>query len=386
MSKVFIEETTLTNIGSAIREKTGKTDLIAPGDMPAEIKAIVSGGGSGGGNEPTAEELTLTGNCEYRFANGGWDWIVEKYGDKMTTKDITDAKYMFSDSNLERIPFDLNFDSTEEVEVSSLLCMINLKEVPKINGLKPSKIDYIFSNCQSLRELSWESVKDIDWSYIESQTSGSASPRKNTFTYCYSLRSFPIEFLNHGNPYSSNSNGIYQNLFQACRCLDEVIDLPVLHNQASWTSNGFYYTFRDCCRLKNLTFKLQDNGTPYVRSKWSKQAIDLTTNVGYVTSSATITNTNGGITADKLVTDDASYQALKNDPDWFTTNMAYSRYNHDSAVATINSLPDLSGGAGSNSIKFKGAAGSATDGGAINTLTEEEIAVAAAKGWTVSFA
>ena len=36
-------------------------------------------------------------------------------------------------------------------------------------------------------------------------------------------------------------------------------------------------------------------------------------------------------------------------------------------------------------IKFKGAAGAKTDGGAINTMTEEEIAVATAKGWTVSF-
>jgi hypothetical protein len=61
----------------------------------------------------------------------------------------------------------------------------------------------------------------------------------------------------------------------------------------------------------------------------------------------------------------------------------YSRYNHDSAVETINSLPDTSA-YGTNTIKFKGASGALTDGGAINTLTEEEIAVAAAKGWTVT--
>ena len=91
---------------------------------------------------------------------------------------------------------------------------------------------------------------------------------------------------------------------------------------------------------------------------------------------------------DKEVTDDATYQALKNDPDWFTCKVEYNRYNHDSAVETINSLPDtsayLAANGGTNIIKFKGAAGSATDGGAINTLTEAEIAVAAAKGWTVS--
>jgi hypothetical protein len=75
---------------------------------------------------------------------------------------------------------------------------------------------------------------------------------------------------------------------------------------------------------------------------------------------------------------------LKNDPDWYSSKVEYSRYNHDSAVNTINSLPDTSA-YGTNTIKFKGAAGSATDGGAINTLTEEEIAVAAVKGWTVTF-
>jgi hypothetical protein len=54
MSKVFIEETTLTAIGDAIREKTGKSDLIAPGSMPQEIKSITTGGG-GGDDLPRAE-------------------------------------------------------------------------------------------------------------------------------------------------------------------------------------------------------------------------------------------------------------------------------------------------------------------------------------------
>jgi hypothetical protein len=84
------------------------------------------------------------------------------------------------------------------------------------------------------------------------------------------------------------------------------------------------------------------------------------------------------------VSNDETYQALKNDPDWYSLLPAYSRYNHDSAVNTINTLPDTSA-YGTNTIKFVGTAGSATDGGAINTLTAEEIAVATAKGWTVSF-
>lgn len=93
--------------------------------------------------------------------------------------------------------------------------------------------------------------------------------------------------------------------------------------------------------------------------------------------------------SDTEITDDTSYQLLKDNEDSYTRKIAYSRYNHDSAVETINTLPDTSAylaesGGTTNIIKFKGASGSATDGGAINTLTEQEIAVAAAKGWTVS--
>ena len=116
----------------------------------------------------------------------------------------------------------------------------------------------------------------------------------------------------------------------------------------------------------------------------------MTTNVGYAPHISTIADYNSGITSDKEVTDDATYQALKNDPDWYTLDYNYSRYNHDSAVATINSLPDTSAylatAGGTNTIKFKGDAGSLTDGGTINTLTDAEIAVAAAKGWTVTLA
>jgi hypothetical protein len=116
---------------------------------------------------------------------------------------------------------------------------------------------------------------------------------------------------------------------------------------------------------------------------WKNQVLDFTNNIGYHRDDC-FTGYNSGITADKEVKDDATYQALKDDPDWFTRDINYSRYNHDSAVRTLASLPDTST-YGTNTIKFKGASGALTDGGAINTLTEEEIAVASARGWTVSF-
>lgn len=47
MAKVFIEESTLTAIGDAIREKKDTTDLINPAAMPEEIKGITTGNASG---------------------------------------------------------------------------------------------------------------------------------------------------------------------------------------------------------------------------------------------------------------------------------------------------------------------------------------------------
>jgi hypothetical protein len=41
MDRTVIDETTLTSLGNAIREKTGKTDLIGPTSMPSEIDGIV---------------------------------------------------------------------------------------------------------------------------------------------------------------------------------------------------------------------------------------------------------------------------------------------------------------------------------------------------------
>ena len=66
----------------------------------------------------------------------------------------------------------------------------------------------------------------------------------------------------------------------------------------------------------------------------------------------------------------------------------YSRYNLTSAMNTIRSLPDTSAylatAGGTNTIKFNRAAGSATSGGGISSLSTSDIAIATAKGWTVS--
>lgn len=173
--------------------------------------------------------------------------------------------------------------------------------------------------------------------------------------------------------------------------LDKAVGLPV-NEVSKIASNMFRDTFTNCCRMKSAVFDTNDDSTVKT-ANWKSQTIDfaganVSRAVGVTFSDGYILNYNSGITADKCVRTDEDYQALKNDEDWFTYDISYSRYNHDSAVETINSLPDTSAylatAGGTNTIKFRGVAGSLTDGGAINTLTAEEIAVATAKGWTVT--
>ena len=200
------------------------------------------------------------------------------------------------------------------------------------------------------------------------------------------------------------------------------------------------YIFDYNCSLKSMKFQTQEDGTPYT-ANWSSS---LTWNLGSLgawadTNTYTYTNylimdnsenvhtfTNakdfieyaeslGAQTAIgyKYTIDEVEYtkwSSSSNNNGYFTRfwnyklvycwneqdageirakgyipygmSYIYSLYNHDSAVETINSLPDCSGCA-AQTIQFMGTAGSAY-GKAISTLTAEEIAVATAKNWTVA--
>lgn len=382
MSKVLVNETSLTAIGNAIRDKNGKSDKYKPSEMAAAIGAIETGGGS-----IEVEPMVLTGDCSYLCNGTVASKYIALFGNSITTDKITNASRMFYKSTLEEIPFEINMDNSTFRDMSNLFHYSNIKVLPKINNAYPTSMSYLFGNCYYLRNIPENYMDDWNFDRIYQYSSSSLN---GIFNYCYSLRSVPAKILS--KLYKTNATSVsysfYNNAFSYCHCLDEVVGLPV---EGSTMSSSMFTGFSHCSRLKNMIFQTNEDGSAKT-AKWRSQTISLNNGVGYgssIISKLSITNYNSGITLDKEVVDDVTYQALKDDPDWYTFKESYSRYNHDSAVATINSLPDTSAYlatyGGSNTIKFRGVAGSATDGGAINTLTEEEIAVAAAKGWTVSF-
>lgn len=410
MAKVFIEETTLTAIGDAIRGKEGTTELVPVNDMATRITSLPSGGG---GDLPD-EAFIITGDCRYRFASSGWNWFLNQYRNQLTTNNITNAEKMF-DSN----PSTEFFDTPINIRVSSSTSFINmfaycnnvvkipdiyidrsgysgnvsmgsmftscykLTTLPYIYNATPSSLGYFLSSCQRLRTI------PEDW--IDTWDTSMVSMTSTLFNSCYSLRQIPNSILQKLNNCKwLSANYVYNSLFTACYTLDKIENLFVAANK-SYTSNMFSTAFDECRRLKNITFETNADGTPKT-ANWKSQTISLTKYVGWSgigsNSDSYILNYNSGITADKWVKDDTTYQALKNDPDAYATAPNWSRYDHDSAVRTINSLPDtsayLAANGGTNTIKFEADSGSETDAGAISTLTEAEIAVAAAKGWTVT--
>lgn len=413
--KLFIQEETLNEIGNAIREKTETGDLIAPGDMPGMIRGIVSGADpviqeleiSANGvyntyegvdgfapirvnvpqdGAPTAEELVVTGDCSYRFAHSGWDWFLKKYGHQMTTNNISNAKDMFYQCNFDgEWPFEINFNPNLGASLEAMFQFTGtrLQTLPKINGAKINNLQD-FASFGYIHRVPDDYFDNCDFSLAEAATGQYSDKIGSAFGNTYCLRSFPFHIYKHENRYIANGTYCYLSGFNYAYVLDEAVNLPIPFT-VPWTSNCFGYSgLTNCCRIKEFTFELDENGQPLVK-EWKSQVIDMYNNWGW----GTISTGYSDITDDKQVTDDASYQALKDDPDWFSQKVEYSRYNHDSAVRTIQSLPDTSAylatAGGTNTISFKGEAGSKTDGGAINTLTDAEIAIAAAKGWTVTF-
>lgn len=366
----------LTAIGDAIRTKTETTELLTLAEMPEAILGIGDGNGIPGG------VFSPTGNCDYLFASdGNWDWFVESHGDSIKTNNVESARYMFYGSDLKQISMEFDFAGAVDCDYMFHFCRW-LETPPYLSG-QISSMNYMFDNCMRMKQIPEDWANTLSWNYIHT----SDVTFNGVFRNCFSLRKIPESLLK--NLYSKTEQLFsYRECFYGCKSMDEIKGLAVINREKRAGGTMFSNSFDLCYRLKDMTFETQEDGTP-IKALWTYQTIDLSKNVGYQPSTDTantITSFSAynGITADKRVTDDESYQRLKNDPDWWTTDLAYSRYNKASALRTINSLPDASDGEG-NVIKFSKYAGSATDDKACGGLAVAEIAIASSKGWTVTF-
>lgn len=377
MSKYVVDESSLTAIGDAIREKTGGTELIPLTNMPTEIASITTGGGG------EVEPIVLSGDCT-RYCSGPVSSnYIKLFGNTITTNAISAAIEMFRASTIDNIPFVLNLkDNTS----CSNLCYgaVSITKAPVITG-KINGCSDMFNGCSKLQDINeianYSFATSSGYTYMQGifmscRKLRSVSSKVNSAIGCYTVPAYY---------YSSYANTC--RFVSDCYSLEECIGVVppiVAKNDLTTSSHLFNYMVDNAYRLSKFTFATNEDGTPLIRDNYKYQTIEFSGSIGYANGLNNLLMINLGFSPNKRVTSLETYETLKNDPDWWTTDPNFSRYNHDSAVETINSLPDVSSSSATNNvIKFKGILGNGY-GKAINTLTEEEIAVATAKGWTVT--
>ena len=312
--------------------------------VPSEVKVD--------GYIPTKQDLAFTGDCSNLFYYGRLSWLLEHYTSLLSFSNIqnTDSCFSFfkSDIDLTNLTFYMKDDYSNNMQY--MFSSSNLSYLPHIVG-RVNNCANIFAGCYM------KSIPDNFFDdFIIQKPSGysSAITCSSMFDGCRNLTKVPslkaFKQLDSAVIPSYGFYNFYYNLFNQCSSLQEVRDLPIVYGINSEVKQNFFSGMvSETEKLSSFTFE------PNQTARLSNQILYLAS-AGYA---------------------------------YYGGNLKNSVYNHDSAIETINSLPDTSAflaeKGGTNTIKFKSDQGANTEGGAIGNLTAEEIAVAAAKGWTVAF-
>lgn len=358
----------------------------------------------------TDDELTMDAKSNL-FSN--WWWFLDKYGNRIKVRFApNDPNAVFGQGytgDLNGVKLIENV-SDENCSTANMFIKYLGKKlpVPIWEGTKPlTKLYNTFLGCKNLTDTEIKSfLSHFNFSGLINANFASL------FNECQSVRNIN-SILAQLHAQCKNFINKSIELSKLCNknsVADEIVGIPVPGGDVAYDSQSPFRSTSNlegivnyANRAKRITFATKTDGTPYT-VKWGFIIISLTNQVGYTTVENDILDHSSvhGITQEKRVSDATTYEALKNDPDYYVYNnntqtydgnevnigLLYSRYNHTSAVETINSLPDCSAYCAeinnTNTIKFKKYSGALTDGGGVNTLTEEEIAVATNKGWTVS--
>ena len=411
MSKYVIDNETLSSIGNAIRSKTGKSDLIAPGNMPEEIESIEGGGGSSLPSELTLSEKDTGSNFF------GYD-RANLYLDTSTPVKVNFHRFQngfYINPNIENTDlFELNCVSSEKLYIMNLfVSCTNLKRVKSsgkagLVNINPNiafdassaqgiGLASLFAQCHSLVDANGlftdeTALERCINNYVLGNINGAYF--YSIFLNCYALREVPTWFKKLKTTKTTTvipnpNNYVFQNCFNNCYSLDEATDIPIAFKSLSGTvtSNLFSGAFQNTGRLKRITFETPTNGASAYVMPWQSQIIDLVS-TGWIKPEYEADFLKySNITSSKKVTNSNTYNQLKNDPDWYTCDASYSRFNRVSAVELFNSLPNTKSyvtSSAPNTIKLWYYAGRSTDGGGMSALTSSEIAIATAKGWTVT--
>lgn len=302
-----------------------------------------------------ATKITYTGDIHDAFKNADvWNAVKDHCEFDNITR-IDGAWY--ANNGIDYLP-PINISTTSGFGFQSTFDYSSLRSTPQF-------ICQTASGTMSVNKLSFYFCTELETADLTGLEPDSNQKLDFFFNNCYHLRSYDTDFVSQIE--AGGSDDTYGG-FGDCHSLDEIKGYPYIKTGSSF--------LRGCYRLKAFTYK--DFGAA---QQIGNKTIRLDGKF-YVSSRETFLDTTSFTDATEI-TDAATYALLKNNPDQWSADIAYSRYNHTAAAETINSLPTNT--YLSPVIQFTGNSGSGTDGGAISDLTPEEIAVATTKGWTISF-
>ena len=239
MANVLVEETSLSNIASAIREKSGGSATYKPGEMAAAISNLPIGGSNNGEDD----FLTRSGSGDYvndRIETlGGGAFYQTNY----STITLSNVKVM---------------DGASIIRFNDNLTTLNLPALTTITctniGSNPWGMQ--ISNNPSLTTLNLPNLTTISNSVAASFAYNSnlvnislpsltTSSLNSTFEHCSSLETVELSSL-------QSSSNAYMT-FRGCSSLQSIN----LSNLTQWGSGdgreeGMFYTFYDCTNLQTV--------------------------------------------------------------------------------------------------------------------------------------
>lgn len=251
MANVLVEETSLSNIASAIRGKNGSTAVYKPGEMAAAITNLPTGGSSGG------EDGFLTRSSSGEYVNdrieklGGGAFYQTNY----STITLSNVKVMDGASV---IRFNNNLTTLSLPALTTITCTYIEPSVSATYGTQ-------ISNNASLTELDLPNLTTITDSVggcfqgnpnlvSANLPSLTAANLFQLFQNCPSLKTVDLSSLQSS---TKESSGCWT--FQNCSSLQSV-NLP---NLTQWGSSqdglGLYQTFSNCTNLQTVNLPILTN-------------------------------------------------------------------------------------------------------------------------------
>lgn len=319
--------------------------------------------------------LTNTFSANNAFTNFPTDWrnkTINVQGGDVSSSSLNMASFLRGDRNIKYLPkivLDANIDTT---------------------FLNTIQMNNAFRDCRLIKIDN----DAIPQNLIADGMEGSSC------SYCMWLREVPENFMANSVYISTifpgqNMKSMCYEMYAQSFLLKQVIGAPIFgQTWSTGTVNRFTSMFADNNALHRVSFYMPNGAVGTMNA--TNQTIDLSAgSIGFFPNSPSATtlgyledDDRANVIIISAANNNATVANMQN-LNSLAVGLEYATYNRQSAVETINSLPDttaaIAAKGGTNTIKFKSGAGSAY-GELYNmsNLSAEEIAVATAKGWTVA--